>query len=210
MESMKTAISKFSDENKSTTDIITGVRALGRGFFDLSTAVKDCDQRLEGRERQLFSEITTFFEKSSLSETCSAVQNHVMVNGIDIYKQLDAAYTAYLAKEYEDFGRDIGAAFTLTFIGDSGVTSSELSTLTNMQTAYLYPSMSQTYSASDNKAFVDYLEYLSKSRSNPADNTLVRPDLSSIGSVAVPEHKEVEAAELPTYMDGDAYYDARE
>ena len=89
-----------------------------------------------------------------------------MVNGVDIYKQIDAAFTAYLAKEYEDFGRDIGAAFALTFIGN-GVTSSDASCLRTMQTAYLYPEISSHYSVKDNQAYIDYLEYLSKSRENP-------------------------------------------
>lgn len=133
-----------------------------------------------------------------------------MVNGIDIYKELDAAYTAYLAKEYEDFGRDIGSATTLIFLGNSTITGADASRLHNMQQAYLYPSVSQGYNQADNKAFVDYLEYVSKSRSNPADDTLVKPDLSNVSEVVIPAHKEVEAAEVPTYMDGDAYYDARE
>ena len=208
MESMKTAISTFSDEGqKSTAQIINGVRQLGRGFYDLAEAVKNCDQRLEGRERQLFHEITEFFQKSSMSDTCSAISLNVMVNGVDIYTQLDAAYTAYLAKEYEDFGRDMGSAFTLTFIGNStAVTSSEASKLTNMQTAYLYPEISARYTEKDNKAYVDYLEFISKSRANPADDTLARPDISGIYSANIPQHKEVEASELPSYVDGDSFY----
>lgn len=63
MDSMKEAITKFSDPDakKSVGDVIAGVRALGRGFYDLGEAVKNCDQALDGRERALFSEITSYF-----------------------------------------------------------------------------------------------------------------------------------------------------
>lgn len=39
------------------------------------------------------------------------------VNGVDIYNDMNSAYTDYIAKEYEEFGKHLGAAMALTFIG---------------------------------------------------------------------------------------------
>jgi hypothetical protein len=39
------------------------------------------------------------------------------VNGVDIFNDMNSAYTDYYAKEYEEFGKHLGAAMALTFIG---------------------------------------------------------------------------------------------
>ena len=39
------------------------------------------------------------------------------VNGVDIFNDMNKAYTAYYAKEYEEFGKNLGAAMALSFIG---------------------------------------------------------------------------------------------
>ena len=210
MEEMKEGIHIFSEtSSQSSSEIIKGVRSIGKGLVNLGLAVKDCDKRLEGRERELFVQLTSYFYTMSMTSAATAVSLNVMVNGVDIYKQLDAAYTSYLAKEYEDFGRDIGAALSLTFVGDTSaaVTYGDTSTLKGMQTAYLYPPLSKGYTVKENKAYIDYLEFISKSRENPADDTLVKPDLSVIKNPKIPEHKEVDEKDLPAYMDGEAYYD---
>lgn len=139
MEEMGKAIKLWSESEGTGRDVVTGVQAVGRGFLNLGLAVRDCDKRLEGRERKLFYDISKWFATCSVGGTCKAIGLNVMVNGVDIYKELDAAYTAYLAREFEDFGRDIGSAFAHTFIGNSGITSSDASRLRDMQQAYLYP-----------------------------------------------------------------------
>ena len=45
------------------------------------------------------------------------VGKNVVVNGVDIYRELSAAYTNYLGAEYEAFGNDVGVALALVFIG---------------------------------------------------------------------------------------------
>jgi hypothetical protein len=39
------------------------------------------------------------------------------LNGVEIYKEVSAAYTSYKVGEFEGFGRDIGVAMALVFIG---------------------------------------------------------------------------------------------
>jgi hypothetical protein len=47
------------------------------------------------------------------------VGKNIVVNGVDIYRELSAAYTNYLGAQYEDFGRDIGVSLALVFIGSN-------------------------------------------------------------------------------------------
>ena len=42
---------------------------------------------------------------------------NLVLNGVEIYHEMSAAYTNYKVGEYEGFGRDIGVALALTFIG---------------------------------------------------------------------------------------------
>lgn len=48
-----------------------------------------------------------------------AARENLWVNGISIGKEMRAAYTNYKEKEYEGFGRDIGVALALVFVGSS-------------------------------------------------------------------------------------------
>lgn len=41
----------------------------------------------------------------------------MVVNGVEIYREMSAAYTNYNDKNFEGFGRDIGIAMALVFIG---------------------------------------------------------------------------------------------
>lgn len=135
-----------------------------------------------------------------------------MVNGIDIYHDLSAAYTNYLAKEYESFGKDIGAALALTFIGPAGVgklTNEDAAKLQTMSQAALYPTLTtKIYTDADNKNYIAYLVYLSNSRAHP-DQTFDKPDLSNMATFEVPQQADVDVAEIPDYIDGEVYYDAQ-
>lgn len=44
-------------------------------------------------------------------------KSNISVNGVQIYLEMSAAYTNYNAGDYEGFGRDIGIAMALVFIG---------------------------------------------------------------------------------------------
>ena len=157
--------------------------------------------------------MTDIFINAHASEVVPKVANNVYVNGVDIYHDLSAAYTNYLAKEYEQFGQDIGAALALTFIGPaakSKLSDEESQKLQSMTQAALYPQLTKdVYNDSDNKKYIDYLVYLSNSRAHP-DQTFEKPDLTGIASFDMPEQADVDVAEIPDYIDGEAYYDAQE
>jgi len=201
---------QFSKNDIGLSDIIKGVNDLGTSFKKLGQAVNECDEHLkDSPEMKVFLEMTDVFTNASPSE----LAGNVMVNGIDIYHDLSAAYTNYLAKEFEQFGKDIGAALALTFIGPAGVgklTNEDAEKLQTMAQAALYPQLTNSiYTDADNENYVNYLVYLSNSRAHP-DQTFDKPDISGAASFDMPEQADVDVAEIPEYIDGEVYYDAQE
>lgn len=79
-----------------------------------------------------------------------------------------------------------------------------------MAQAALYPQLTnEIYSDADNQNYVNYLVYLSNSRSHP-DQSFNKPDLTGIASFEMPEQADVDVAMIPDYIDGEVYYDAQE
>ena len=60
--------------------------------------------------------INNFKDPASFAMTA---RKNLWVNGIAIGREMSAAYTNYIEKEYEGFGRDIGVALALVFVGSS-------------------------------------------------------------------------------------------
>lgn len=83
---------------------------------------------------------------------------NIVVNGVDIYREMQAAYTNYLAKQYESFGRDVGVAITLVFIGASDAAKlnpGAAKVMESMASMELYPSITgQVYGDTDNKKWI--------------------------------------------------------
>jgi len=58
--------------------------------------------------------IANFTNPASLVVTA---KENMWVNGISIFREMSAAYTNYSAKEFEGFGRDVGVALAMVFVG---------------------------------------------------------------------------------------------
>jgi hypothetical protein len=100
---------------------------------------------------------------------------NIMVNGVDVYREMSAAYTNYMGKEYEAFGKDIGISMTLIFIGASNaarINPGAAKVMESMAEMNLYPQLTeQVYHDKDNTAYVQMLIEIAKSE----DPTIV-PD----------------------------------
>lgn len=64
--------------------------------------------------------LKAFADPESLAIKAGA---NVVLNGVEIYHEMTAAYTNYKLHEYEGFGRDIGVVLALAFIGAGTKTS---------------------------------------------------------------------------------------
>jgi hypothetical protein len=92
-----------------------GFRELGVTLYQIVTAIKKCDKEVSQKEVEVINEmLRSFADPESLAYKTGA---NVVLNGVEIYHEMTAAYTNYKLKEYEGFGRDIGVVLALTFIG---------------------------------------------------------------------------------------------
>ena len=81
----------------------------------LAHGVKNCDSETTERELTIFREMLKNFENPK--SLALKAGNNIVVNGMDVYREMSAAYTNYMAGDFEGFGRDIGIALALIFIG---------------------------------------------------------------------------------------------
>lgn len=82
---------------------------------------------------------------------------NIIVNGVEIYRELSAAYTNYQQKEFQGFGRDVGIAMALVFIGagDSHASNGARQSAMKMVEAQLYP---ESKDMGDNSQYIAFLD----------------------------------------------------
>ena len=75
----------------------------------------------------------------------------------------------------------------------------------------LYPTLTQNiYDSNDNTTYLNFLEYIAVKSQNPESSIEKPAGPSKIKIIDLPETHNVDIAEIPEYIDGDAFYDARE
>lgn len=113
--------------------------------------------------------IEKFKEPKELAYT---IGSNIVVNGVDIYREMSAAYTNYYAKEYEAFGRDLGVSIALVFIGASNAAKLDpgaAKVMQSMAEMQLYPELtSDIYQSGDRKKYVDFLYHIAQTE-NPTE-----------------------------------------
>jgi hypothetical protein len=107
----ETAITDF--EKKDVSDIINGFKALADLVSKVKAGMSDCGH-LSGDMQKLETIIATF---TSLPAFAWHVGQSLLVNGIDIYRDINAGITDYRASNWEKFGEDIGEASAKIFLG---------------------------------------------------------------------------------------------
>lgn len=89
----------------------------------------------------------------------------IVINGVNIYNEMRAAFTNYIGKQYKQFGKDVGVALALTYIGANDVAklnpdyTQEIMIDASQSVVPLFDK--QVYDAEDNLAYVNYLDYIS-------------------------------------------------
>jgi predicted HAD superfamily phosphohydrolase len=140
------------------TDVMASLTKIGMSVKKLADAAKDCDNEMTKKEFDILRKMVGRF--SDPKTFAFEMGTNIVVNGVDIYREMSAAYTNYLAKDFESFGRDIGVSLALIFIGASEAAKANpgaakvMESMAQMQT---YPSITDTYNSGDNKKWVQYL-----------------------------------------------------
>ena len=121
-EDLLNSIGSFTKKSPNVMDIVFGVQNLGKSFTDLGVIVNNCETEIQDSvEMDLFRKMTNMFMNTEIKDIALTVGKNIVVSGVDVYRELSAAYTNFFAKQYEQFGIDIGAAFALVFIGPAQV-----------------------------------------------------------------------------------------
>lgn len=212
MSKIESAMSRFNVDKVTMAEVGSSLFDLGLAFSSLYESVKKCDHSIKPRHLEILAKMSDAFKKPE--DLAVEMGKNVIVNGVDIYRELSAAYTNYLGKQYEAFGRDIGVSLALVFIGANSAANLDPKSKQVMMSyaqGQLYPSLTQNiYDSNDNTAYLNFLEYIYVKSKNP-ENNVDKPDgPQKIKIFDLPETHNVEIAEIPEYIDGDAFYDARE
>jgi len=194
MTKLEEAVKEFQDE--SVTGVSTALFKIGDAVSTVAKGIKDCDKDVSAREMQILGEMYDGFKHpKALAQRAG---ENIIVNGVEIYKEMSAAYTNYQAKEFEGFGRDIGIAMALVFIGagESHASNGARQSAMKLVEAQLYP---EDDAYGDNSQYIAFLDTIMTER----DEARETGD-EDFGIIASMEGRN------PTTFDGDTFYDAEE
>lgn len=153
------AIANFSKKDMEMTDVMASLTKIGMSVKKLADAAKECDNEITKRELQILQKMIGKFQDPKTF--AYEMGTNIVINGVDIYREMSAAYTNYLAKEYESFGRDIGVSLALIFIGASDAAKMNpgaAKVMESMAGMELYPQITDSmYKSEDNTQWLEYL-----------------------------------------------------
>jgi hypothetical protein len=107
---VKDAIVDF--EKKNTTGILAGIKKIGEAIKLIPSTVTSC-KAVPADLKKLEEMASVFTSPISL---VYHVGKNLIVNGKDIYNDIDDAITQYKALSYKNFGEDIGEALASVFL----------------------------------------------------------------------------------------------
>lgn len=203
MKEIEDAVANF--ETNDMMHLTLGMQQLALSLYSIVNAVKECDEQVRDEELEIITNMLKQFKNPK--EVAYKVGQNLMVNGVDIYKELSAAYTSYYAKEYEAFGKDVGIAVALTFIGSVQPKGDVRNSMMGSAKNQLFPDKDQVLDEDDVHSYQSKL-----AKVNDLWKLRQAEESEEINQIAR-DHKATHdiIAENPTFdEDGDAFYDAQE
>ena len=186
VESIEFAIQTLGKEGLEMQDVMISLQTLGITASKFIQAVRGCDSEVTNKEIEILTKmVDSFKEPKTLAYK---IGTNIVVNGVDIYKEMQAAYTSYLGKDYETFGRDVGVSMTLIFIGASAAAKLDPEAAKVMESiaeGALYPDIHNVYDSNNNAQWIEYLHHIAKSE-HAAETTVPNYNAHLINLVAQP------------------------
>lgn len=103
--SIVSAVKDFEKEDVS--GVTAGLKALGTTFTDVSNAIPQCESAYDNDAKVLEKELAIFKSPLTLVYT---IGHNLVVNGNEIYSEVNSAISAYKTQNWEQFGFNIGEA----------------------------------------------------------------------------------------------------
>lgn len=159
ISSIEGAVDDF--QKNDMAGVTSGLFKIGDAVYQISKGIQTCDKDVSERELAILSDMfESFKHPKALAQDAG---KNIIVNGVEIYREMSAAYTNYNSKEFEGFGRDIGIAMALVFIGagDSQVSNGARQSAMTMVQSELYPT---GINGDDNAGYVAFLSAIKTER----------------------------------------------
>jgi hypothetical protein len=159
----------------------------GSALADLTLSIKDCDSEVTEKELEIFTNMLKAF-KDPQSLAIKAGSN-IVLNGVEVYREISAAYTNYKVQEFEGFGRDLGIALALVFIGacEGKNCDGAKKAMHAMIEGQLYPT---SINDDDNSMYIAYLDMVLRDRQNAewrAEHPYMETDDDLVAAMPVDE-----------------------
>merc|ERR1719265_2354894 len=106
-------------EKKDAHDVLDGLAHIGRGLETLPATIATCKEAsedLKGAGARLVKALATLRHPL---EFAYHVGEDLVVNGKDIFEEVDDAVKQYKSVSWEAFGKDVGEAFEKLIVGES-------------------------------------------------------------------------------------------
>lgn len=172
VSSIEGAIAEFGKKDMALPEVMMALQKLGTSGKKMMDAIKQCDNDVTQEEMRILGKMVESFKEPK--ELAFTIGTNMVVNGVDIYREMSAAYTNYLAKEYESFGRDLGVSLTLVFIGASNAAKVDPGAAKVMESVAemkLYPEISgQIYNDKNREAYIRFLTHVADSDEQQVPN----------------------------------------
>lgn len=107
----ETAFTDF--KKRDVKDVIAGLEAVGAGIKAIEAGLQDCGH-LKDDAAKIETIIETFTSPTAFAYH---VGKDLLVNGVDIYHEIDGAVTDYEKQDWFNFGTQIGMASVKIFLG---------------------------------------------------------------------------------------------
>lgn len=163
--SIEDAIAEFGKKEMALPEVMIALQKLGVSGNKMIQAIKACDNDVTHEEMRILGKMVESFKEPK--ELAYTIGTNIVVNGVDIYREMSAAYTNYLAKEYESFGRDLGVSLTLVFIGASNAAKLDPGAAKVMESVAemnLYPEITgEIYNSKNREAYIKFLSHVADS-----------------------------------------------
>ena len=100
-------------EKKTAKSVAAGIALIGQSFTELSTAIGDC----KGAAEDVESIISALEQFTSPASFAYHIGKDLLINGVDIYHEIQAAVADWKSQSYRDCGVQVGTALNQLLVG---------------------------------------------------------------------------------------------
>ena len=153
--------------------------------------------------------MTDTFKKASAKDIAMKTGKNLVFNGVDIFRELSAAYTNYVAQQYEQFGMSVGSALALVFIGEEILLSPDGEKLKEIIEVYDFASLDNDLDTPEmNAQYRQYLMCLLEMHNGK--EVECNHNISAPDGIKIPEFEEITQEDIEEMIDGSFYNDLEE